>query len=140
MYDQERIAGVVSENAVLVRVILPGQHFEDDPLEELEGLAKTAGTTVVAGLTQRRDKPDVTAFLGKGKLEDLKLLVEMHDADVVIFDNDLSPAQTRNIEQAINVKVIDRTELILDIFATHAQTYESRLAVSWLNSNTHFHD
>ena len=129
VYDQERIAGVVSENAVLVRVILPGQHFEDDPLEELEGLAKTAGTTVVAGLTQRRDKPDVTAFVGKGKLEDLKLLVEMHDADVVIFDNDLSPAQTRNIEQAIGVKVIDRTELILDIFATHAQTYESRLAV-----------
>jgi GTP-binding protein HflX len=78
VYDQERIAGVVSENAVLVRVILPGQHFEDDPLEELEGLAKTAGTTVVAGLTQRRDKPDVTAFVGKGKLEDLKLLVEMH--------------------------------------------------------------
>lgn len=129
MYDQERTTGVVSENAVLVRVILPNQQFEDDPLEELEGLAVTAGTKVVAGLTQRRDKPDVTSFIGKGKLEDLKRLVEMHDADVVIFDNDLSPAQTRNIEKALEVKVIDRTELILDIFATHAQTYESRLAV-----------
>lgn len=129
VYDQERTFGVVSESAVLVRVILPGQHFDDDPLEELEGLATTAGTTVVAGLTQRREKPDVTAFLGKGKLEDLKLLVDTHDADVVIFDNDLSPAQTRNLEQALEVKVIDRTELILDIFATHAQTYESRLAV-----------
>ncbi len=129
MYDKERSTGVSSENAVLVRVILPGQQFDDDPLDELEGLATTAGTNVVAGLTQRREKPDVTAFIGKGKLEDLKLIVETHDADVVIFDNDLSPAQTRNLEQAVCVKVIDRTELILDIFATHAQTYESRLAV-----------
>ncbi|MBC8354045.1 MAG: GTPase HflX [Planctomycetes bacterium] len=129
MYDQERSAGVSSENAVLVRVILPGQQFDDDPLQELEGLATTAGTTVVAGMTQRREKPDVTSFVGKGKLADLKLLVDTHDVDVVIFDNDLTPAQTRNIEKALEVKVIDRTELILDIFATHAQTYESRLAV-----------
>jgi GTPase len=129
VYDQERSSGVASENAVLVRVILPGQQFADDPLDELEGLATTAGTEVVAGMTQRRDRPDVRSFIGKGKLEELKLLVETREADVVIFDNDLSPGQTRNLEMATGVKVIDRTELILDIFATHAQTYESRLAV-----------
>lgn len=129
VYDQDRSSGVASENAVLVRVILPGQQFDEDPLEELEGLATTAGTTVVAGMTQRREKPDINAFIGKGKLEDLKLLVDNHEVDVVIFDNDLSPAQIRNLEKALEVKVIDRTELILDIFATHAQTYESRLAV-----------
>ena len=69
-----------------------------------------------------------TAF-GKGKVEELAILVENHQADVVIFDNDLSPAQTRNLEQAVKAKVIDRTELILDIFASNAQTLESRLAV-----------
>src|SRR4029077_20221176 len=67
--------------------------------------------------------------LGKGKVEELRLLVDERGADVVIFDNELSPAQIRNLEEAVKVKVVDRTELILDIFATHAQTYESRLAV-----------
>ncbi|MFV1963783.1 MAG: GTPase HflX [Pirellulaceae bacterium] len=115
--------------AVLVRVLLPRQSFEENPLGELEGLATTAGTKVVANLVQRRPRPDVGTYLGKGKVEDLQGLVGQHDADVVIFDNDLTPAQSRNLEKALSVKVIDRTELILDIFATHAQTYESRLAV-----------
>jgi GTP-binding protein HflX len=110
-------------------VILPRQIVEDDPLEELEGLAKTAGARVVAGMMQRREKPDAGAYLGSGKVEELKRLVEAHDADVVIFDNDLSPGQNRNLEKALGVKVVDRTEVILDIFATHAQTYEARLAV-----------
>ena len=129
MQDRERGESLASETAVLVRVILPNQRFEDDPLEELEGLATTAGTHVVCGLTQRRESADATTFIGKGKVEELARLVETHNADVVIFDNDLSPGQTRNLEKAIGVKVIDRTELILDIFATHAQTYEARLAV-----------
>ncbi|MBP90408.1 MAG: GTPase HflX [Planctomycetaceae bacterium] len=129
MYDLERTNSVASENAIVVRVILPDQHFDTDPLEEIEGLATTAGTTVVAGLTQRREKPATTCYIGKGKLEELKLLVDSHSADLVVFDNDLRPAQTRNLEQATGVKVLDRTELILDIFATHAQTNESRLAV-----------
>ena len=68
-------------------------------------------------------------FLGKGKTDELKRCVDRENADVVLFDNDLSPAQTRNLERALDVKVLDRTELILDIFATHARTYESRLAV-----------
>lgn len=129
MHDRDRAETVASETAVLVRVILPDQSFDSDPLDELEGLATTAGTRVVSGLTQRREKPDASTFLGKGKLEELKNLVEFHDADLVIFDNDLNPGQTRNLEKAVGVKVLDRTELILDIFASHAQTYESRLAV-----------
>ena len=80
-------------------------------------------------MTQRRERPDITTFLGKGKVDELLNLVEFHAADVVIFDNDLSPAQVRNLEQTLKVKVLDRTELILDIFATRAQTHEARLAV-----------
>ena len=71
-----------------------------------------------ARLTQRREVPDMTTYLGKGKVEELRQLVDAEDADCVIFDNDLSPAQTRNLEKAVGVKVLDRTELILDIFAT----------------------
>lgn len=129
MYETERAQGVESEKAILVRVILPDSAVEIDPLAELRGLAVTAGTIIVGEMTQRREKPDVTAYLGKGKVDDLKLLVELHEADVVIFDNDLAPSQTRNLEKATCVKVLDRTELILDIFAAHAQTHESRLAV-----------
>jgi GTP-binding protein HflX len=108
---------------------LPGQVEGDDPLDEITGLVKTAGAKILTSLVQRRESPDVATYLGKGKVEELKALVEHRDADVVIFDNDLAPGQTRNLEKAVGVKVIDRTELILDIFATNAQTYESRLAV-----------
>src|SRR5262245_23419617 len=86
VYEIERADGVASEKAVLVRVILDGQTAEGDPLDEITGLAKTAGARVVSGLIQRRDVPDVTAYLGKGKVEELKSLVAHHDADVVIFD------------------------------------------------------
>lgn len=130
MQHPERKESVQSETAVLARVVLPGQGvLDEDPLEELEGLATTAGTIVTAGLVQRREKPDGGTCFGQGKVEELKQLVESRDADVVIFDNDLSPGQVRNLEKALGVKVLDRTELILDIFATHAQTYEARLAV-----------
>jgi GTP-binding protein HflX len=127
--ETERRQGVASESAVLVRVMLSDQPLERDPLEELRGLATTAGTQVVGTLLQRRVKPDAGTYLGKGKLDELKLLVDSESADVVIFDNDLSPGQTRNLERALEIKVLDRTELILDIFASNAQTYESRLAV-----------
>lgn len=127
--DIERKQGVDSESAVLVGVELPGANRDKDPLEELSGLAETAGADVVARLTQRREKPDKTTYVGKGKLEQLTQLVKGTDADIVIFDNDLSPAQVRNLEQAVGVKVLDRTELILDIFSTRAQTHEARLAV-----------
>jgi GTP-binding protein HflX len=113
----------------LARLILPGDPPLADPLEELHGLATTAGTQVVDELVQRRATADHSTYLGKGKVEELRLMVERHDADVVVFDNDLTPAQVRNLEKAINAKVLDRTELILDIFAAGARTYESRLAV-----------
>jgi GTP-binding protein HflX len=117
------------ERSILARLILPGDPAVSDPLEELHGLATTAGTQVVDELVQRRSTPDHSTYLGKGKVEELRLMVERHDADVVVFDNDLTPAQVRNLEKATKAKVLDRTELILDIFAAGARTYESRLAV-----------
>jgi len=113
----------------LVEVMLPGRSRTGPVLEELQGLAAAAGTRVVGQLIQRREAPDKTTYLGSGKVEELKRLVNRTDADAVIFDNDLSPGQTRNLERAVGVKVLDRTELILDIFASRAQTYEARLAV-----------
>jgi len=110
---------------VLLDAPLDPQH----PLDELGGLAETAGAQVVAELTQRRERPDQTTYLGSGKVAELAMLIEHHDADVVIFDNDLSPAQTRNLEQELKTKVLDRSEVILDIFAARARTYEARLAV-----------
>ena len=126
--DLERTR-VASESAVLVGVQLSDRPFAADPLEELRGLAETAGAQVVGELTQRREQPDGATYLGKGKVEELRDLAEAASADIVLFDNDLSPGQTRSLEQAIGIKVLDRTELILDIFASHAQTFESRLAV-----------
>lgn len=128
MRERDR-KGVQSERAVLVGVFLEPPVDPADPLGELAGLAATAGTTVVAELTQRRERPDQTTYLGKGKVQELSGLVAHHDADVVIFDNDLSPAQTRNLEHALDVKVLDRSEVILDIFAARARTYEASLAV-----------
>ncbi len=129
MYELERTESVVSEAAILVGVLLPGQTTDHSPLEELEGLATTAGCRVVGQLVQRREKPAAATYLGKGKVEELKGLAEKAGADVVLFDNDLSPAQTRNLEKALGLKVLDRTELILDIFATRARTRQARLAV-----------
>lgn len=121
---------VRSERAVLVSVDLP-QHpwVGSDPLEELQGLAVAAGATVVGSLLQRRQQIHHAAYIGKGKVEELAALVKAEDADVVIFDNELTPAQVRNLEQATDVKVLDRSELILDIFATRARSHEARLAV-----------
>jgi GTP-binding protein HflX len=127
--DRGRTTGVHRERAVLVGVFLDAPTDPEHPLAELAGLASTAGATVVAELTQRRDRPDQTTYLGKGKVQELLAVVQHHDADVVIFDNDLSPAQTRNLEQALGAKVLDRSEVILDIFAARARTYEARLAV-----------
>jgi GTP-binding protein HflX len=118
------------ERAFLVSVALPERPWVgSDPLEELRGLATTAGATVVGGLCQRRLKINPASYIGKGKLQELQLQVEATEADVVIFDNDLSPGQIRNLEKATKVKVLDRSELILDIFATRARSVEARLQV-----------
>jgi GTP-binding protein HflX len=121
---------VRSERAVLVSVDLPKHPWiGTDPLEELHGLATTAGATVVGSLLQRRQQIHHATYVGKGKVEELAELVKATDADVVIFDNELTPAQIRNLETATDVKVLDRSELILDIFATRARSHEARLAV-----------
>ncbi len=127
--ERNRTDGLISEKAVLAGVMLSQKTSLDDALDELEGLATTAGASPVGQIMQRRQTPDKATYLGKGKVEELKRMVGELDADVVIFDNDLSPAQTRNLETATHAKVLDRSELILDIFATRARTYEARLAV-----------
>jgi GTP-binding protein HflX len=101
----------------------------DDPLDELRGLATTAGAIVVGGLCQKRQNINPGTYIGKGKLEELKQQVEAINADVVIFDNDLSPGQIRSLEKATTIKVLDRSELILDIFATRARSLEAKLQV-----------
>jgi GTP-binding protein HflX len=130
-FDTQRSEfSVVSERAVLVSVALPERPWKtDDPCDEIRGLATTAGAAVVAELTQKRQDIQLATYIGSGKLGELTELVQTTDADVVIFDNDLSPAQARNLERALKVKVLDRSEVILDIFATRAQTVESRLQV-----------
>ena len=101
-----RSKSVQSERAVVVGVLLHAPVDEHGPLDEIRGLAESAGAEVVAELTQRRESPDQTTYLGKGKVKELAGLVAHHDADVVIFDNDLSPAQTRNLEQELKTKVL----------------------------------
>src|SRR6516225_2825235 len=115
---------------MLVSVALPDRPWIGrDPLDELRGLATTAGAVIVGGVLQRRHNIIPSTYIGKGKLVELQEQVEANDANVVIFDNDLSPAQVRNLEKATSVKVLDRSELILDIFATRARSMESRLQV-----------
>ncbi|MHC1578972.1 MAG: GTPase HflX [Dehalococcoidia bacterium] len=100
-----------------------------DSLEELSHLTKAAGAKVVGLLTQKLDAPSPTYYIGKGKIEELINLKEQTQYDTVIFDDELSPRQQRNLEEALGVKVIDRSALILDIFARKAQTHEGKLQV-----------
>lgn len=121
---------VTQERAVLVSVSLPDRPWtSDDPCDEIRGLVETAGAKVVGELTQKRQDIQLGTYLGSGKVQELHDLVEGTEADVVCFDNDLTPAQARNLEKALGVKVLDRSEVILDIFAGRARTPESRLQV-----------
>ncbi len=106
-----------------------GREFIERSIDELALLADTAGAVVADKLLQRRGTIHPATFLGKGKVEELKQLAEMRDAALVIFDDDLSPAQVKNLENLLQRKVIDRSELILDIFARRARSRESRLQV-----------
>jgi len=118
------------ERAVLASVLLPHSSADlNDPLGELTALAESAGAIVVDAMVQKRTTLSPSVALGKGRLEELVERVEANEADVVIFDNDLSPRQIRGLEKAVERKVIDRTELILDIFASRARTRESQLQV-----------
>ncbi|MFK7961213.1 MAG: GTPase HflX [Phycisphaerales bacterium] len=121
---------VVSEPSVLVHVDLPGRYVDErDAFHEIKALAETAGARVVGELRQKRRKPKGATFIGKGKVDELKQLVAMLKATLVIFDNDLTPAQIRNLEREVEVKIIDRSELILDIFANRATTHAAKLQV-----------
>ena len=120
------------ETAILVGVELPGMHWPlDSSLAELARLADTAGADTIATVTQRLDAPNPRTFIGSGKAEEIAQLVEEHTADIVIFDDELTPSQQSNLERCLGktVKVIDRTALILDIFALHATSKEGRLQV-----------
>ncbi len=101
----------------------------DESLAELRALAESAGADVVGELLQRRDRPDPATLVGAGKLEEIAGAAASVDADVLLFDHDLSPSQQRNIEKIVKRRVIDRTQLILDIFARHARTREGQLQV-----------
>jgi len=114
------------ERAVLVHLTLrSGQ----EDLLELKELAKSAGTDPVYVLTGSRKRPDPKYFIGKGKLEELKDVIQAYEADIVLFNHPLSPSQERNLENDLGVRVVDRNGLILDIFAQRAQTFEGKLQV-----------
>ncbi len=101
----------------------------DESLDELRSLAASAGAQIAGEFTQRRDRPDPATLIGKGKLEEIAGAAASVSADVILFDHDLSPSQQRNIERVVDTRVIDRTQLILDIFARHARTREGQLQV-----------
>lgn len=116
------------EKAVLIAVDT-GEYDCDISLDELGELAETAGAEVVGRMSQKRDKPDSGTFLGSGRLEELGDFCKNNEVDLVIADSELAPAQLRNIEKATEVRVIDRTTLILDIFAERARSNEGKLQV-----------
>ncbi len=118
--------------AILVGVKLRNNlmHETEESLQELQQLAETAGIEVVCETIQPRNAPNPTYFIGEGKVEELKPLVEELEADAIIFDEELSPAQNRNLEKALEVATIDRTGLILQVFAQRALTKEARLQVA----------
>jgi GTP-binding protein HflX len=125
-------AGVVNprarQRAIAVGIVRDDEH-RDDPLAELKELLRTAGVATAGEMTQARPQPDPDRYLGRGKLTELKREIAAADANLVAVDDELVPRQERNLEQALGVPVIDRTAVILDIFADHAHTAEGKLQV-----------
>lgn len=128
MLERKEIA---YEKAVLIGIITKNQDEEklEEFLDELEFLTYTAGGEVVKRFTQKMDMPNSKTFIGTGKMEEVRLYVEENEIGTVVFDDELSPAQLRNIERILKAKIIDRTNLILDIFAQRAQTSYARTQV-----------
>jgi len=122
---------VKQERAVLVGVITPHQTDEQtkEYLEELQFLVETAGAETVKTFTQKLQRPDRATFVGSGRLEDIKAFVTEEEIDMVVFDDELTPSQLRNIENELQVKILDRNNLILDIFAGRAQTAQAKSQV-----------
>ncbi|CAM1358715.1 GTPase HflX [Tenacibaculum litopenaei] len=121
----------ISEKAVLIGIITQHQDEKqsEEYLDELEFLTATAGGVAVKRFVQKLDKPNPKTFLGTGKLDDVKAYIETHNIGTAIFDDELSPAQLRNIERLLDCKILDRTNLILDIFASRAQTSSAKAQV-----------
>lgn len=118
------------ERVVLVSVWTTGTEQDAEvAMQELKALAETAGSEVLEGLVQRRQRPDPATFIGRGKVDELREVVIATGADTVICDGELAPAQLRNLEDRVGVKVVDRTILILDIFAQHAKSVEGKAQV-----------
>jgi len=122
---------VKQERAVLVGVIMPHETEEQtrEYLEELQFLVETAGAETVKTFTQKLQRPDRATFVGSGRLEDIKAFVTEEEIDIVVFDDELTPSQLRNIENELQVKILDRNNLILDIFAGRAQTAQAKSQV-----------
>ncbi|SCQ48329.1 GTPase HflX [Propionibacterium freudenreichii] len=124
------------ERVVLVSVWTTGTQADaDNAMQELRALAETAGSQVLEGLVQRRSRPDAATYIGEGKVTELREAVVATGADTVIADGELSPAQLRNLEDRVGVKVVDRTALILDIFAQHAKSTEGKTQVELAQLN-----
>ncbi len=119
----------VKERVVLVGLDLPGQMDAQASLDELEALAETAGAEAVGRVTQRLDRVNPATYVGSGKISEISLMIAATDATGIICDDELSPAQMANLEDALQIKVMDRTLLILDIFAAHASTREGSIQV-----------
>ena len=116
-HEQREDLNVVAERAILVALSLRGEFISlDERFGELSALTESAGGIVVGHVTQRRRLPHGRTFIGKGKVTQLKELADSVDASIIIFDHDMTPAQIRNLEEATERKIIDRSELILDIF------------------------
>ncbi len=133
----DKQTGTASLQVMSERAILIGMEWGrndslwtvDDSLEELKQLADTAGATVIKKFIQKRPKPDSAFFIGRGKVQELALYAQQENIDLCIFDDELSPAQQRNIESVMGIRILDRTALILDIFAQRARTNEGKLQV-----------
>ena len=132
------------ERAVLVAVEIKGRSQKSrdterygtpDSIEELKSLAQTAGATVEETIQQVRERPNAATMIGSGKLDQLREAVRIHEADLVLFDSELTPTQHRNLERAVDCKLLDRTQLILDIFARRARTREGQLQVELAQLN-----
>ncbi len=134
--SKEVTTAAVKERAVLIGLITRDESSEQvaDYLEELDFLAETAGIDSVKHFTQKLDKPDVRTFVGKGKMEEIRAYVEDNAIDVLIFDDDLSPSQLRNLEDEFNKKIYDRSLLILDIFMSRARSAQAKAQVDLARS------
>ena len=119
------------ENALTVGLILPEltRSVAEEHLEELAKLVESGGGRVVATVVAKRSSPDPATYVGSGKAEEIKKIAAENGARLIVFDDDLSPAQVRNLEKITEVKVIDRSAMILDIFAARARTREARTQV-----------